>query len=98
MSSVEELSAQAAEQLRLYEDQKEENLRKQEAAKNSQNASLQEKLNARLKKKEEKAKAEQEKSEKYKLQVSGDIKVKLTNIIIHFENLSSILYSMWCKH
>ena len=77
MPSVEELSAQAAEQLRLYEDQKEQNEKKQEAAKHLQNASLQEKLNARLKKKEEKEKVEQEKSEKYKLQSAGLTKVNL---------------------
>jgi len=75
MPSVDELAAQAAEQLQLYEDQKEISKQKQEAAKNLQNASLQDKLNARLKKKEEKQRIEQEKSEKYKLQSSARTKV-----------------------
>ena len=82
MPSVDELAAQAAEQMRLYEDQKEVSQRKQEAAKNLQNASLQEKLNARLKKKEEKQKIEQEKSEKYQLQSSaGPAKVMIGSLL-----------------
>ncbi|XP_066928976.1 uncharacterized protein [Clytia hemisphaerica] len=85
MPSVDELAAQAAEQMRLYEDQKETSQRRQEAAKNLQNASLQDKLNARLKKKEEKQKIEQEKSEKYQLQASaGPAKVNPPKGVITF--------------
>lgn len=76
MPSADELAAQAAEQMKLYEEQKEQSEKQQQAAKLQQNSSLQEKLNARLKKKEEKAKQEQEKSEKYKLQSAGSVKVE----------------------
>ena len=73
--SNDELAAQAAEQLRLHEKQKEDSEKKLVAAKSLQNASLQEKLNARLKKKDEKIKLEQEKAEKDKLKLTGLLKV-----------------------
>lgn len=79
-TTTEELAAQAAEQMRLHEEAKAESERKQDAAKSHQNASLQDKLNARLKKKEEKLKLEQEKMEQDKLKKAGLLKVLILRI------------------
>ena len=75
MSVVDQLAAEAAERMKLYEKEKEITERKIEAEKHQQNASLQEKLCQRLRKKEEKKKLEQEQDEKNKLKLAGFLKV-----------------------
>lgn len=72
---ADELAAQAAEQMRLHVEAKELSERKRDQEKSQQNASLQEKLNARLKKKEEKLKIEREKAEQNNLKRAGLLKV-----------------------
>lgn len=72
---TDQLANQAAEQLKLYEKQKAQTERKLDASKHQQSTTLQEKLNARLKKKEDKSKQKAEQDEKNSLQKSGMIKV-----------------------
>ena len=74
-ATTDELAAQAAEQMRLHEEAKQLSDRKRDAEKSQQNASLQEKLNARLKRKEEKLRMEQEKIEQNNLKRAGLLKV-----------------------
>ena len=67
--SQNDLAAQAEEQLRLHEKQMVQTERRLDAEKHQQSSSLQDKLNSRLKKKEEKLKLNQEKAERDKLVV-----------------------------
>ena len=73
---MDELAEQAAEQMRLHVKERETQQRKQEADKHQQMTTLQDKLNARLKKKEQKAKEDQDKKERSRLQEDGAIKVR----------------------
>ena len=88
MMSADQLAAQAAEQLRIHEIAE----RRLDAAKHQQDASLQEKLAMRLKKKEESAQAQRENQEKSQLLASGAVKVKflvLPLCLIIFESIKN---------
>lgn len=71
-----ELAKQAEEQLKLHE----KNTRRLDAAKHQQSSTFQDKLNARIKKKEEKLKLQTAEKEKSELYSAGVVKVFVNSI------------------
>jgi len=91
-----DLANQAAEQLKIYEKQKAETERKLDASKHQQSSTLEDKLKARLKKKEEKEKLNKEKAETDKLIATGVVKVDapLGNVAFAYVTIKNVA-SLW---